>query len=118
MSFDWTDEKKQEVIKMYQDREPTPDNSAEIVNEIAEEIGAQPNGVRMILIRAEVYVKKTPSTTSSSSSSSGGSKRVSKADAQEALTAAISAKGLTPDEDIISKMTGKAAVYFTEILTA
>jgi transposase-like protein len=116
MSFEWTDEKKQEVIEMYKDQEPTPETSSEIVNKIAEDIGAQPNGVRMILIKAEVYVKKTPAAASASKGE--GSKRVSKADAQEALTAAISAKGLQPDEDIISKMTGKAAMYFTEILNA
>ena len=117
MSFEWTDELKADVIKRYQDAEPTADNSSEIVAEIAEELGATANGVRMILVKAEVYVKKTPSSSSSSGSSKeGATKKVGKADAQEALKAAISAKGLEPNDEIISKLTGKAALYLAEII--
>lgn len=114
--FEWNDELKADVIKKYEAAEPNAENSADIVNEIAEDIGATPNGVRMILVKADKYVKKTPTKSSTSSGSSEGSKRVSKADAQDALKSAISAKGLEPDEEIISKLTGKAAVYFAEIL--
>ena len=32
----------------------------EIVKDIADELGESPNGVRMILTRAGVYVKKNP----------------------------------------------------------
>lgn len=113
--FEWNDDLRAQVIKDYQEAEPTPENSSEIVSQIAEDIGASPNGVRMILIKEGVYVKKTPESTSSTSS--GGSKRVSKADAQEALTTAIEEKGLDADEDIISKLTGKAATYFTELFS-
>jgi len=115
MSFEWDDETRADVIEKYQKAEPTPENSMDIVKDIAEEIGAPPNGVRMILSKAEVYVKKTPAASSSSSSSSdGGSKRVSKADAQQRLTDALEAKEATVDSSIIEKLTGKACVYLAE----
>ena len=84
------------------------------VKEIAEELSESPNGVRMILTKAGVYVKKAQAT-GNGGASSGGS-RVSKQAAQDALTAAIIDKGLTVDEDIISKLTGKAAQYFAGLL--
>ena len=111
----WTDEKKAEAIEAYQDAEPTPETSMEIVKEIADDLGESPNGVRMILTKAGVYVKKTPATANGGGTSSGGT-RVSKQAAQDALTAAIIDKGLAVDEDIISKLTGKAAQYFTGLL--
>ena len=111
----WTDESKAEAVEMYTIAEPTPETSMEIVKEIADELGESPNGVRMILTRAGVYVKKTPASGSSKSNGTGGG-RVSKADAQEALSSAISDAGLEEDESIISKLTGKAAVYLTGIV--
>jgi transposase-like protein len=113
----WTDESKAQAVEMYTDAEPTPETSMEIVKDIAEELGESPNGVRMILTKAGVYVKKSPAT-SSSKSSTGGSTRVSKADAAAALSAAISDAGQEIDDDIISKLTGKASVYFTGIINA
>lgn len=111
----WDDAKKAQAIDMYQEREPTPENSMEIVAEIAEELGESPNGVRMILSKAGVYVKKEPAAGGSASKSkttkSTGT-RVSKEDAQAQLVAAIEAAGKEVDSDIISKLTGKAAVYF------
>lgn len=109
----WDDTKKAKAISLYQERNPTAENSAEIVAEIAEELEESVNGVRMILIKAEVYVKKDPSAKSTSSKSAGSaSTRVGKEDAQKQLIAAIEASGKTVDEDIISKLTGKAALYF------
>ena len=58
----WTDEAKAQAVEMYTAEEPTPENSMEIVKEIAAELSESPNGVRMILTRAGVYVKKTPAT--------------------------------------------------------
>jgi transposase-like protein len=114
----WDDEKKQQAIDMYTEQQPTPENSMEIVAEIAEELNESPNGVRMILSKAGVYVKKDPGSRSSSKSSNGnGGGRVSKADAQNALTQAITDAGLEADEEIISKLTGKACVYLTEVIT-
>ena len=113
----WTDELKAQVVEDYQGADPTPETSMEIVSDIAENIGQTPNGVRMILTKAGVYVKKTPATKSTSSGgSTGGGGRVSVADAQQAVSDAISDAGMEADQAIISKLTGKAANYFAEII--
>ena len=111
----WDQEKKDAVIAAYLEQDPTPENSIEIVKEIAEEYDESPNGVRMILSKAEVYVKKAPAAPSNGNG--GGGTRVSKAAAQEALVTALTDMGAEVDEEIISKMTGKAAQYFTSVLT-
>ena len=110
----WDDAKKEAVIEAYEAAEPTPENSMEIVKDIAELLEEAPNGVRMILTKAGVYVRKTPAKSSSSGSSGGG--RVSVAGAQADLTSALTDAGQEVDAAIISKLTGKAAVYFTGIV--
>ena len=112
----WTDESKAEAIESYTDANPTPETSMEIVKQIADDLGESPNGVRMILTKAGVYVKKTPAAKSSGGSTGGT--RVSKQAAQDALVAAITDAGAEVDEDVVSKLTGKAAQYFTKVLTA
>jgi transposase-like protein len=112
----WTDESKAEAVELYTDANPTPETSMEIVKQIADDLGESPNGVRMILTKAGVYVKKTPAAKSSGGSSGGT--RVSKQAAQDALVAAITDAGAEVDEDVVSKLTGKAAQYFTKVLTA
>ena len=114
----WDDDKKAQAVSMYEEAEPTPETSMEIVKDIAEELDESPNGVRMILTKAGVYVKKTPAAKSSGSTTGGGSTRVSKAAAAEALVAALSDAGQSVDEEIIAKLTGKASQYFTSIITA
>lgn len=115
----WDDDKKAQAVAMYEEAEPTPETSMEIVKDIADQLEESPNGVRMILTKAGVYVKKTPAAGGSAKSSgSTGAGRVSKAAAIEALTAAISDAGQEVDEEILSKLTGKAAQYFTTIVTA
>ena len=111
----WTDESKAQAVEMYQEAEPTPDTSVEIVKDIAEELGESPNGVRMILTKAGVYVRKNPVSTSSKSNGNGGG-RVSVADAQAKLTSVLVDAGQNVDEAIIAKLTGKAAVYFANIV--
>jgi len=113
----WTDESKAQAVSMYEEAEPTPETSMEIVKDIAEELDESPNGVRMILTKAGVYVKKTPATKSSGGSTGGGT-RVSKAAAAEALIAALGDAGQEVDEEIIAKLTGKASQYFTKVITA
>lgn len=126
MATTWTDELKAKVIKLYKDKNPTAENSMEIVKEIAEEIEQSPNGVRMILVQAGVYVKKEAADSSSGKAGGktaktgdkeGGTKRVSKEEQYAALRAAIEAADGTVDDEIITKLTGKAAAYFTEVLT-
>lgn len=118
----WTDELKAKVIEMYEGAGPTPETSTEIIKDIAEEIEMSPNGVRMVLVQAGVYVKKDPGSSSSGTktktSSGEGSKRVSKESAIADLKAAIEAKGAPIDEDILSKLTGKAAVYLLSVIKA
>ena len=108
------DAKKAEAVDLYSTQEPTPETSMEIVKDVADSLGESPNGVRMILTRAGVYVKKAP-TRSSSSNSTG---RISKADAQNTLRDAIQDAGQEVDMSIIDKLTGKAAVYITGIINA
>lgn len=116
----WTPELKEQVIKMYQDAEPTPETTTEIIKDIADEIEVSPNGVRMVLIQAGVYQKKEASAGKSTEKKPGGegAKRVSKESAIADLKAAIEDRGAPVDEDILSKLTGKAAVYFLSVLKA
>jgi len=112
----WTDESKAEAVELYTSEDPTPETSMEIVKTIADTLGESPNGVRMILTKAGVYVKKAPAT--SSAKSNGGGSRVSKADAQQTLKDALSDAGQEIDGDIIDKLTGKAAVYMAGVINA
>lgn len=110
----WTDESKEMAVEMYTSADATPETSMEIVKDIAEELNESPNGVRMILTKAGVYVRKTPAP--SGGSGGGGGSRVSVADAQAAVTSALSDAGQEVDAAIISKLTGKAANYFATII--
>jgi len=115
----WTDELKAKVISMYEQAEPTPESSTEIIKDIAEEIEMSPNGVRMVLVQAGVYVKKDPASGSSKTTktaSGEGTKRVSKESSIAELKTMITNIGGPIDDDILSKLTGKAAVYFTSVL--
>lgn len=120
MAATWTEELKAEVIAKYEAAGPTPENSTEIIKDIAEEFEQSPNGVRMVLVQAGVYVKKDPGAASPSKTKTAGTgdkpARVSKESAIADLTAAIEASGKAVDADILSKLTGKAAVYFLSIL--
>lgn len=114
---DWTDELRQKVIDAYLKAEPTPENSVEIVAELAEEFDKTPNGIRMVLTKANVYIKKDATSKSSKSSSEATkSTRVSKGDSIKALVAAIESTGQAPNMEILDKLTGKAAVYLTEVI--
>ena len=118
-TLSWDDHKKAQAIEMYEAANPTPETSVEIVKSIAEDLGETANGTRMILQKAGVYVKKAaPAGGATKAASSGGGTRVSKEAAQEALRAALSDAGQEVDEDIVSKLTGKAAMYFATVLSA
>lgn len=117
----WTEELKQQVISKYQEANPTPETSVEIIKEIAEELEQSPNGVRMVLVQANVYVKKEAAATgggktTGGKTAEGKTPRVSKEASINALKDAIKAKGATVDDEILDKLTGKAAVYFTSVL--
>jgi len=120
MTFKWTDELKTKAIKEYEAAEPTPENSMEIVQQIAEEIGCTPNGLRIVLAKADVYVavasKKTEKKEGAATKATGGV-RVSKEAAHDALRTAIEKAGKPVNDEIITKLTGKAAQYFTELFS-
>ena len=113
----WTEELKAKVIAAYQAAEPTPDSSTEIIKDIAEEHEQSPNGVRMVLVQAGVYVKKDASKDAGKGTTKADAgKRVSKESSIAALKAAIVAKGKEVDDEILDKLTGKAAVYLASII--
>lgn len=115
----WDDAKKEKAVKLYQAAEPTPETSVEIVKSIADELGETANGVRMILTKAEVYVKAGGTATAKKPAASGDkAPKVSKEDKIAALSARISALGLVPDNAILEKLTGKAADYFVGVLAS
>ena len=123
----WTEEDRQKVIAAYKAADPTPENSTEIIKDIAEQMEQSANGVRMLLVSAGVYVKKNPdATTDSSKTNKAGTTRpagdkaprASKESQIAELRTAIEAKGAEVDDEILSKLTGKAAVYFTKVLAA
>ena len=62
----WTDEQKQQAIDAYKAGDPTPENSTELIKEIAEDMEQSANGVRMILVQAGVYVKKDATASGTS----------------------------------------------------
>lgn len=113
----WTEELKAKVIEAYEGANPTPETSTEIIKDIAEEFEQSPNGVRMVLVQAGVYVKKEASKTEASATKEGGAKRVSKESSIAALKAAIEKRGKPVDDEILDKLTGKAAVYLTQVLS-
>jgi hypothetical protein len=121
----WTEELKTQAIEAYQAGNPTAENSTELVKEIAEDLDMTANGVRQVLVQAKVYVKKEVGSEPAKPASKGGTtkaatgegtKRVSKESQLDALRAAIIAKDKEVDDDILTKLTGKAAAYFTTIL--
>jgi hypothetical protein len=120
----WTDETKQTAIDAYLAGNPTPENSTELVKQIAEDLEESPNGVRMILSQAKVYVKKevggTATKTTGTKTTATGDKapRVSKESQIAELRALIEARGAEVDDEVLSKMTGKAAAYIAKVLTA
>jgi transposase-like protein len=116
----WTDETKAQAIKAYKDGNPTAENSTELVKEIAEDMEVSPNGVRAVLVQAGVYVKKEASDAKTKTAAKDGDKapRVSKESQIAALKEAIEAKGAVADDEILTKLTGKAAAYFLTVLNA
>jgi len=122
----WTDEKRTAVIASYTNTmENEYDNdearaaaTTEVAAELAEIHGETVNGVINILNRAKVYIKKSAvKSTAAKATATGGNVRVNKAEAHEALRAVIThidADGV--DEEIIGKLTGKAALYLAGIL--
>lgn len=115
---EWTEELKEEVIAEYVARNPTAENTTDIVIELAEEYDKTPNGLRRILVSAGVYVSKgQPATTGGAAKPKDATpKRVSKGDSINELKELITFLGGNVDNEILDKLTGKAALYFTSML--
>ena len=96
----WDEDRKAQAVEMYENSDPTPETSMEIVAEIAEELGESPNGVRMILTKAGVYVKKAQANGNGGASSGGT--RVSK----QAAQAAVDADKAALDKAVVGAVTG------------
>lgn len=115
----WTEEQKESAIEAYKAGNPTPETSTELIKQIAEDMEQSANGVRMVLVQAGVYVKKDASaTTTKTKTTATGDKapRVSKDSQIAELRAIIEAKGAEVDDEILSKLTGKAAAYFAKVM--
>ena len=109
---------KDTLIQEYKDANPTSENSIEIVQEIADNHELTVNQVRMVLVTAGVYVKKDPAKAApggAGAKEGTGAKRVSKESSIAALRAKIEAAGKPVDDEILEKLTGKAAVYFASL---
>lgn len=116
----WDDAKREKAVNSYQEANPTAETSIEIIEQIAEDLGETPNGVRMILTKAGVYIKKdgiksTP-TSEGSKEKVTGKTRVSKEDSIKTLKDVLEETGFTPNDEICDKLTGKAAVYFAGVV--
>lgn len=116
----WTDEDKKSVIAAYKAANPSAETSSEIIKQIAEETGQSPNGIRMVLVQANVYVKKEAGTSAKggATTKAEGDKpaRVSKEDQINALRSAITDAGAEANDEILDKLTGKAAAYFVDVI--
>lgn len=113
-----TDELRQQIIEEYVDliegyeEEERPKFTMDVVHRIATEFSLSPNAVRIALQRAGVYILKKvePKAVKAEGTAAGG--RVNKESAHKSLVAALNAIGVAEvDEEITSKLTGKAAIY-------
>ena len=122
--MDWTDDLKARVVKEYLESSPTAENGTEIVEKISAGLeGSTVNGVRIILAKSvdeegnKIYISKASGNATKTEGDKPTTKRVNKKEAVEKLVGVITTAELNVDDDIIGKLTGKAAVYFTELLT-
>ena len=115
----WTPEFTEKLVAQYVESEPTEDTTTEIIKKMAEEHEVSPNGLRTKLVQADVYIKKTPAASASAKDKDGKpkAKRLSKDDAIGMLRDAINKADKPVNEEIISKLTGKAALYFASLFT-
>lgn len=121
----WTQEKKDLVVAQYKKimaeqfdtDEQRAAASMEVVSQIAKEHDESVNGTRIILNKAEVYIKVAKATTATTKTE-GGTKRVNKAEAHATLTQLITEHSgeAAVDATIIEKLTGKAALYFASVI--
>lgn len=107
---DWTAEQKQEVIEDYTSRNPTSENTVEIVADMAVKYSKTVNGLRMILSKGGVYVSAGKKTATAEDADKP--KRKSKQDSLDELNKLLTDNKVEVDETVTSKLTGKAAEFF------
>lgn len=107
-------ENADKIVELYLSQQPTGANTYEAVKEVATLTELSPNYIRQVLIKQGKYVEKEK--VSEKAETTKKSKRVSKDAAQEELRNAIEDANQEVDEDIIPKLTGKASMYFAELI--
>lgn len=115
----WTDDQKKQAIAAYEAGEPTAENSTELVKQIAEDMEQSANGVRQVLVQANVYIKKEAATGTKAGAAKAGDKapRVSKESQIAELRSLIEGREQEIDDDVLNKLTGKAAAYFVKVFS-
>lgn len=115
----WTPELKAEAIAQYAERiaeylpEDQPSHTLEIVADLAKVYGFTNNSMRGVIQQSEHYVKAAKKEVVSDKPVS---KRPNKAQALADLKAAIADGGAEVNEEMIDKLTGLEAVYFTSVI--
>ena len=116
----WTPELKAEAISQYVERineflpEDRPAHTLEVIAELATEYGFTKNSMRGVIQQSEHYVKAAKKVAATSEKPA--SKRPNKAQAMAELKAAIVDGGAEVNEELIEKLTGIEAVYFTQVI--
>ena len=115
----WTPELKAECIAQYAERiqefleEDRPNHTLEVIAELAAEYNFTKNSMRGVIQQSDVYVKAAKKVAASDKPAS---KRPNKAQSLADLKAAIADGGATVDEELLEKLTGIEAVYFTGVI--
>lgn len=116
----WTPELKAEAISQYVERineflpEDRPSHTLEVIAELAAEYNFTKNSMRGVIQQSEHYVKAAKKVAATSEKPA--SKRPNKAQAMAELKAAIVDGGAEVNEELIEKLTGIEAVYFTQVI--
>lgn len=115
----WTPELKAEAIAQYVERiaeflpEDQPLHTLDVVAELATEYGFTKNSMRGVIQQSEHYVRAAKKEVVSDKPAS---KRPNKAQALAELKSAISDGNAEVNEEILGKLTGLEAVYFTSVI--
>lgn len=108
----YTQEFKDLVIKQYLESDPTPNNTVELCKSIADEHDVSSNVIRKLLVDAEVYISQGQVSSKKSTST-----KLDKSKMQSTIQEVIAKLGEPVNDDIILKLTGKAANYLTGVLS-
>lgn len=121
----WTEETKQQMIEEYVNvmhtqfdtDEARSMGTPEVISQLSTKYGHSVNGVRTTLVRAGVYFKAIKTASKPATTGGAGGARINKAEAIQDLKNKIAAiDSDLIDDSILEKLTGKAAVYFSNIL--